>query len=329
MIHGPAWRARCARRASSRRSVAAARSARVRLVPVIVAVGVVGLPPNSAAVGAATAKEGVAVEAAVAMADTDEYCTGYERTFHGEWSDGAGGGRPVLFRIGVDSGGTGCYAQLNVMTPPGVAPYELRRFRVEASGDGAWTLRYRDTVLEIDSATGTAVRRKGDEAPQPGALLAHAPAVGDSPPALSAKERVRWYGKWRGRLSEVPFRGYVAVYRVRAGDGQGPSLVASDETELHGPIPRWDVGLPLAEPPRRPRHGAGWRHPRLQRLQGTHLPVPAPALTLALGFPVPRRMNALASHGPSVPNVSGGFAHGSSSASSTAPRRRAARRSKV
>ena len=182
--------------------------------------GVAGLPPYSAAVGAATAKEGVAVEAAVAMADTEEYCTGYERTFHGEWSDGAGGadgGRPVLFRIGVDSGGTGCYAQLNVITPLGVAPYELRRFRAEAGGDGAWTLRYRDTVLEIDSATGTAVRRKGDETPQPGTLLAHAPAVGDSPPAPPAKEQARWYGKWRGRLSEVPFR--VTLRFTESGSG--------------------------------------------------------------------------------------------------------------
>ena len=90
MIHRTAERARCGRRASSRWPVAAG-SARAGFVPVIVAVGVVGLPPFSAAVGAATAKEGVTVEAAVALADTEEYCTGYERTFHGEWSGGGGG----------------------------------------------------------------------------------------------------------------------------------------------------------------------------------------------------------------------------------------------
>ena len=206
----------------------AAGSARAGFVPVIVAVGVVGLPPFSAAVGAATAKEGVTVEAAVALADTEEYCTGYERTFHGEWSGGGGGadgGRPVLFRIGVNSGGNGCYAQLNVMMPRGVAPYELRRFRAETGGDGAWTLRYRDTVVEIDTATGTAVLRKGDETPQPGTLLAQAPAVGDSPPAPPATERARWYGKWRGRLSEVPFR--VTLRFTESGPGTVKGRVSS------------------------------------------------------------------------------------------------------
>ena len=64
------------------------------------------------------------------MAGTEHYCTGYETTFHGAWEardggDGGDAGPSVLFRIGVNAGGEGCYAQLNVMTPPGVAPYEL------------------------------------------------------------------------------------------------------------------------------------------------------------------------------------------------------------
>ncbi|MCY4454124.1 MAG: hypothetical protein OXC01_19475 [Immundisolibacterales bacterium] len=202
---------------------------RAGFAPVIVAaVGVAGFSLLPGVVEAAAAKEGVTAGAVVAMADTEEYCTGYEHTFHGEWSgrdDGDGSGRPVLFRIGVSAGGKGCYAQLNVRTPPGVAPYELPRFRADAGGDGSWTLRYRDTVLEVDAATGTAVRRRGGEAPQPGTLLAHAPAVGDPPSAPPAGERARWYGKWRGRLSGVPFR--VTLRFTESGSGTVKGRVTS------------------------------------------------------------------------------------------------------
>ena len=83
-----------------------------------------------------------------AIAGTERYCTGYERTFHGAWGaggteeagksgDGAaatGASPPVLFRIGVNADGEACYAQLNVRTPPGVAPYELPRFHATGGG---------------------------------------------------------------------------------------------------------------------------------------------------------------------------------------------------
>ena len=53
------------------------------------------------------------------MAGTEQYCMGYERTFHGKWAAGDAGvsDPPVLFRIGANADGGGCYAQLNVMTP--------------------------------------------------------------------------------------------------------------------------------------------------------------------------------------------------------------------
>ena len=99
------------------------------------------------------------------MDGTERYCVGYERTFHGEWEAGvdlAGAGPPVLFRIGANSRGAGCYAQLNVRTLPGVAPYELPRFRAKSKGGGtAWMLRYREIVLDLDTKSGTAVRREG------------------------------------------------------------------------------------------------------------------------------------------------------------------------
>ena len=169
--------------------------------------------------GAASPKEGT--PEAAALAGTEDYCTGYERTFHGAWSEGGGeenGARPVLFRIGVNPSGKGCYAQLNVMSPPGVAPHELPRFRVEAGGDGALTLRYRDIVVELDPASGTAVRRTGSAPPRTGALLARAPRAGNAPPLPPERHRARWYGKWRGRLSGQPFR--VTLRFSDAGGGR-------------------------------------------------------------------------------------------------------------
>ena len=146
---------------------------------------------------------------AVAMAGTEQYCIGYERTFHGAWTTGvdrAVAGPPVLFRIGANSRGAGCYAQLNMRTPPGVAPYALPRFRARAKEGGtAWMLRYREIVLDLDTKSGTAVRREGGNVVRNGILLARPPALGVSPPAPPARQRQRWYGKWRGRISGLPF----------------------------------------------------------------------------------------------------------------------------
>lgn len=148
-------------------------------------------------------------EEAVAMAGTEQYCVGYERTFHGAWTTGvdrAVAGPPVLFRIGANSRGAGCYAQLNVRMPPGVAPYELPRFGAKAKGGGpAWMLRYREIVLEFDTKSGTVVRREGGNVVRNGILLARPPALGEPPPAPPARQRQRWYGKWRGRISGLPF----------------------------------------------------------------------------------------------------------------------------
>ena len=146
---------------------------------------------------------------AEAMAGTEHYCAGYERTFHGAWETGTGravAGPPVLFRIGANSRGAGCYAQLNMRTPPGVAPYELPRFRAKArEGGTAWTLRYRAMVLEFDTKSGTVVRIEGGTVVRNGILLARPPAVGEPPPAPPARQRQRWYGRWRGRISGLPF----------------------------------------------------------------------------------------------------------------------------
>ena len=153
--------------------------------------------------------EDEAEDEAKAMAGTERYCVGYERTFHGEWETGADravAGPPVLFRIGVNPRGAGCYAQLNMRTPPGVAPYELPRFRVKAKRGGtAWTFRYRGVVLEFDTKSGTVVRREGGHVVRNGVLLARRPAVGEPPPPPPARQRQRWYGKWRGRISGLPF----------------------------------------------------------------------------------------------------------------------------
>ena len=198
-----------------------------RLASLLVAAAGALAPPLPGVAGAADPADGPAE--ATALAGTEDYCTGYERTFHGVWSGGGEeetGARPVLFRIGVNAArGEGCYAQLNVMSPLGVAPYELPRFRAEAGGDGAWTLRYRDIVLEIDPAGGRAVRRAGSAPPRSGALLARPPRVGDAPPLAPARQRARWYGKWRGRLSGVPFR--VTLRFSDAGGGRVHGRISS------------------------------------------------------------------------------------------------------
>ena len=160
------------------------------------------------------------------MAGTEHYCTGYETTFHGAWEAGEGGedaaGLPVLFRIGANAGGEGCYAQLNVRTPPGVAPYELPRFGARARGGGAWILRYRKTVLEIDAGNGTVVRREGGGGPpRTGVLLANAPTVEDPPPPPPAPRRERWYGRWRGHFPGVPFPISLRFAASEAGRVQG------------------------------------------------------------------------------------------------------------
>ena len=146
---------------------------------------------------------------ASAMAGTEDYCNGYERTFHGEWTGwgGAGAsGTPILFRIGANAGGEGCYAQLNVMAPPGVAPYELPRFRAEAQDGTAWTLRYGDIVLSLDPGSETAVRRQGTGDPWTGVLRARPPAIAGAQPAPSTRQMERWNGKWTGRFADLPLR---------------------------------------------------------------------------------------------------------------------------
>jgi len=167
----------------------------------------------------------------VAMSGTERYCTGYETTFHGVWGAGEAGeaeasvavaAPPVLFRIGLDAGGAGCYAQLNVRTPPGVAPYELPRFRARAGpGRDAWTLRYRADVLEIDVGTGRVVRREGGSVVRSGLLLPGSPPVGEHLPPPSAERRARWYGTWRGRFPGAPFRVTLRFNESFAGGVSG------------------------------------------------------------------------------------------------------------
>ena len=193
----------------------------------ILAAAVAGFVPAWAAAPAAPAAHPVVSEAK-AMAGTEHYCTGYETTFHGAWEardggDGGDAGPSVLFRIGVNAGGEGCYAQLNVMTPPGVAPYELPRFGAKARDGDAWTLRYRETVLEIDAGNGTVVRREGGGSARTGVLLARAPAVGEPPPPPppSAPRRERWYGQWQGRFPGVSFPVHLRFAASEAGRVQG------------------------------------------------------------------------------------------------------------
>ena len=211
-------------------------------------------------VGFAAAWHGAAAETE-AMAGTERYCTGYETTFHGEWeageageaeATGAGAAPPVLFRIGVNAGGAACYAQLNVMTPPGVTPYELPRFGAKARDGGAWTLRYRETVLEVDTGNGTVVRRGGGIVTRIGVLRPEAPPIEAPPPPASAGQRERWYGKWRGRFPGVPFWIGLCFAASRAGGVRGriSSLLMAQTFEgwFHGEMPvfRWrnrHVGL--------------------------------------------------------------------------------------
>ena len=157
------------------------------------------------------------------MAGTEHYCTGYERTFHGEWETGADravAGPPVLFRIGAGPRGAGCYAQLNVRTPPGVAPYELPRFRAKAREEGtAWMLRHREIVLEFDARkSGTVVRREGGNVVRRGVLLPEPPPVREYLPPPSAERRARWYGTWRGRFPGAPFRVTLRFNESGAGE---------------------------------------------------------------------------------------------------------------
>ena len=190
----------------------------VRIASILAAAAATGLGSAWVEAAGATARAAPEVPAqpvvleVAAMAGTERYCTGYETTFHGEWEAGEAGragaaaGPPVLFRIGVNDGGAACYAQLNVRTPPGVAPYELSRFRAEAREGDEWTLRHRAVVLEIDAGNGRVVRREGGNVTRTGALLARPPAVGVPPPAPSARQRERWFGSWRGRFPGAPFR---------------------------------------------------------------------------------------------------------------------------
>ena len=183
-----------------------------RGAPVLVAALEVGFAAACHGAAAETPARPVVLEE-VAMSGTERYCTGYDTTFHGVWGAGkatgavAGAAPPVLFRIGLNPGGAGCYAQINVRTPPGVAPYELPRFRARAGpGGDAWTLRYRANVLEIDVGSGRVVRREGRSVVRSGLLLPEPPPVGEPLPPPSAKRRARWYGAWRGRFPGAPFR---------------------------------------------------------------------------------------------------------------------------
>ena len=182
-----------------------AAAAGTRVATILAAVAV-GLGPAWFTAGVAAPMQPGVLDAAEAMWGTERYCTGYEKTFHGAWglkSDAAG--PPVLFRIGASADGAGCYAQLNVVTPPGIAPYELPRFGANAEARGRlWTLHYRGIVLLVDSERGTAVRRAPGEATRTGVLLPRPPLVGDPSPAPSTRQRERWYGNWRGRFPGLP-----------------------------------------------------------------------------------------------------------------------------
>ena len=212
---------------------APARAARAAPILAAAAFGL-GPAPDAAA----------AAPEAAAMAGTERYCAGYGMTFHGQWEGEEGGeggdGAAVPFRIGVNAGGEGCYAQLGVRTPPGVAPYELPRFGAEAREGGAWTLRYRETVLEVDPGSGTVVRRHGGGPARTGVLLAEPPSVEDPPPPPSAPRRERWYGRWQGRFPGVSFPIRLRLAPSEAGRVQGRiSLLLMTETftgRFHGEL---------------------------------------------------------------------------------------------
>ena len=215
-----------------------------RLVPLLAAAaaGLGAVAWTSAADTMAAPKPAPEARAG-AMPGTEHYCTGYARTFHGEWRFGdaaaaGGAGRPVPFRIGANAGGAGCYAQLNVVAPPGVAPYELRRFLAKAREGTVWSLRYRGIVLIVDTERGTVVRRESGEVTRTGVLLARPPGVEEPPPAPSARQRERWYGRWRGRFPGLPFPVKLRLSAVGAGRVQGRmSMLLMSETfagRFHG-----------------------------------------------------------------------------------------------
>ena len=174
---------------------------------IAVTCGPAGAGHGSAASAASTAgPSGASPPAVRAMRGTGRYCAGYERTFHGAWTSGGGLGAPVPFRVGAAAEGRGCYAQLDLMAPPGVAPFELPRFRAGVK-DRVWTLRYRTIVVTLDPGRGTAAYRQGNDPPFTGVLLARPPPVRDAraAPSAPAMWRERWYGRWRGRFAGVPF----------------------------------------------------------------------------------------------------------------------------
>ena len=164
-----------------------------------------------------------AVPRAAAMSGTEDYCVGYGTTFHGEWNAGgaAASGPPTPFRIGVNAGGAACYAQLGVMSSTRVAPHEVPRFRVRSRGGDTWSLRYRDFALDLDANSGSVVRRRGAEPPWTGVLLSGPPPLGAALPAPPGEQRKRWYGKWRGRLSGIPFRVTLRFAPSGAGEVRG------------------------------------------------------------------------------------------------------------
>ena len=155
----------------------------------------------------AAAPSQVVGPAAAGMAGTERYCNRYEHTFHGAWTAEGREGAPVLFRVGANTGADrrGCYAQLNVMMDRGIAPYELPRFRVETGDGGVWTLRYRTIFVTLDTERRTAAHRQGEGPLRTGRLLARPPPIGSIPPAPPARHMERWYGRWRGRFTNLPF----------------------------------------------------------------------------------------------------------------------------
>ena len=192
------------------------------LIAVALGVGIAALRYEAAAKTPVPAPAPPVVRGeAVAMAGTERYCTGYDTTFHGVWEGGRGtavAASPVLFRIGLNPGGAGCYAQINVRIPPGVAPYELPRFRARAGpGGNTWTLRYRAVALEIDVGSGRVIRREGGAAVRKGRLLPEPPPVGKTLPPPSAERRGRWYGTWRGRFPGAPLRVTLRFNESSAG----------------------------------------------------------------------------------------------------------------
>ena len=162
------------------------------------------------------------------MAGTEHYCTGYETTFYGAWeageaSDGGGWRRPrappVLFRIGVNADGKGCYAQLNVKTPARGRP--PTSFPVSEPGRGTATpgpfATGRPSSRSMPGAEPWSGVRAGDSA-RTGVLLARAPAVGEPPPPPpSAPRRERWYGRWQGRFPGGVVPDPPAFRRLRSG----------------------------------------------------------------------------------------------------------------